>query len=227
MLLSREVEPPCRPCGRRTSGPAPIGASSEHEFRMPGTRNERLGLAAMAVVAPHAIVARTPKPTTRRCVVSGSSIDVNGSRVRVTEPIDTPLLYVLRDRLGLHGPRFGCGLAQCGACTVHARQSADPFMRDARGRCHRTTDHDRRGPGYAAEASSSADGLHRGAGRAVWVLHQRDDHGGGVVLPDRRAPRRRRPTLRSRQRCSRGCAAAGLTTASSPPSGARRRQMAA
>ena len=50
--------------------------------------------------------------------MSGSSIDVNGSRVRVTEPIDTPLLYVLRDRLGLHGPRFGCGLAQCGACTV-------------------------------------------------------------------------------------------------------------
>ena len=32
---------------------------------------------------------------------------------------DVPLLYVLRDNLGLHGPRFGCGLAQCGACTVH------------------------------------------------------------------------------------------------------------
>lgn len=30
-----------------------------------------------------------------------------------------PLLYVLRDNLGLHGPRFGCGLGQCGACTVH------------------------------------------------------------------------------------------------------------
>jgi aerobic-type carbon monoxide dehydrogenase small subunit (CoxS/CutS family) len=36
--------------------------------------------------------------------VSGSSIDVNGGRVRVTEPIDTPLLYVLRDRLGCTGP---------------------------------------------------------------------------------------------------------------------------
>jgi nicotinate dehydrogenase subunit A len=32
---------------------------------------------------------------------------------------DMPLLYVLRDNLGLHAPRFGCGLAQCGACTVH------------------------------------------------------------------------------------------------------------
>ena len=32
---------------------------------------------------------------------------------------DTPLLYVLRNELGLRGPRFGCGLSQCGACTVH------------------------------------------------------------------------------------------------------------
>jgi nicotinate dehydrogenase subunit A len=32
---------------------------------------------------------------------------------------DMPLLYALRDNLGLHGPRFGCGLGQCGACTVH------------------------------------------------------------------------------------------------------------
>ena len=32
---------------------------------------------------------------------------------------EMPLLYVLRDDLGLHGPRFGCGLGQCGACTVH------------------------------------------------------------------------------------------------------------
>jgi nicotinate dehydrogenase subunit A len=35
------------------------------------------------------------------------------------DDLDTPLLYVLRDDLGLHGPRFGCGLGQCGACTVH------------------------------------------------------------------------------------------------------------
>ena len=43
---------------------------------------------------------------------------VNGvSRTLDVEP-DTPLLYVLRNDLGLHGPRFGCGLAQCGACTV-------------------------------------------------------------------------------------------------------------
>lgn len=47
------------------------------------------------------------------------SIQVNGKRHRVQATPDTPLLYVLRNELELHGPRFGCGLAQCGACTVH------------------------------------------------------------------------------------------------------------
>jgi len=47
-------------------------------------------------------------------------LTVNGKAalVSVDDP-NVPLLYVLRDDLGLHGPRFGCGLAQCGACTVH------------------------------------------------------------------------------------------------------------
>lgn len=48
------------------------------------------------------------------------SLHVNGQRARVTvDDPDTPLLYALRDNLGLQGPRFGCGLGQCGACTVH------------------------------------------------------------------------------------------------------------
>jgi nicotinate dehydrogenase subunit A len=47
-------------------------------------------------------------------------LSVNAKEVLVSanDP-DVPLLYVLRDHLGLHGPRFGCGLGQCGACTVH------------------------------------------------------------------------------------------------------------
>jgi len=45
---------------------------------------------------------------------------VNGRTVSVSvDDPETPLLYVLRNELGLHGPRFGCGLGQCGACTVH------------------------------------------------------------------------------------------------------------
>ena len=47
------------------------------------------------------------------------TLSVNGSPHSVTADPDTPLLYVLRDDLGLNNPHFGCGLAQCGACTVH------------------------------------------------------------------------------------------------------------
>jgi nicotinate dehydrogenase subunit A len=51
-------------------------------------------------------------------------IHVNGSIRTVTVDGDMPLLYVLRDHLHLKGPKFGCGLAQCGACTVMIAGSA-------------------------------------------------------------------------------------------------------
>jgi isoquinoline 1-oxidoreductase alpha subunit len=44
---------------------------------------------------------------------------VNGSSREVSSPPDTPLLWVLRDELRLTGTKYGCGMAQCGACTVH------------------------------------------------------------------------------------------------------------
>ena len=46
-------------------------------------------------------------------------LTVNGREVDIDADDDTPLLWVLRDRLGLTGTKFGCGIAQCGACTVH------------------------------------------------------------------------------------------------------------
>ena len=46
-------------------------------------------------------------------------LTVNGNEVEVTSEADTPLLWVLRDELNLVGTKFGCGIAQCGACTVH------------------------------------------------------------------------------------------------------------
>src|SRR5579864_6892466 len=46
------------------------------------------------------------------------TITVNGARREVQAPGDTPLLYVLRNDLALSGPQFGCGLSQCGACSV-------------------------------------------------------------------------------------------------------------
>ena len=48
------------------------------------------------------------------------SLNVNGKRVSINyDDPQMPLLYALRDNLALRGPRFGCGLGQCGACTVH------------------------------------------------------------------------------------------------------------
>jgi nicotinate dehydrogenase subunit A len=53
------------------------------------------------------------------------SFNLNGRpvTVQIDDP-KMPLLYALRDDLGLHGPRFGCGLSQCGACTVHLEGKA-------------------------------------------------------------------------------------------------------
>jgi aerobic-type carbon monoxide dehydrogenase small subunit (CoxS/CutS family) len=51
-------------------------------------------------------------------MASKLKIKVNGLVHSVTASLDTPLLYVLHNELKLHGPRFGCGLAQCGACSV-------------------------------------------------------------------------------------------------------------
>src|SRR2546430_4385693 len=47
-----------------------------------------------------------------------TELEVNGKRYPVNYPPDTPLLYVLRDELGLTGSKYGCGEGQCGACTV-------------------------------------------------------------------------------------------------------------
>lgn len=46
-------------------------------------------------------------------------LTVNGHTTTVDVPADMPLLWVLRDTLNLHGTKFGCGVGQCGACTVH------------------------------------------------------------------------------------------------------------
>jgi isoquinoline 1-oxidoreductase subunit alpha len=53
-----------------------------------------------------------------------TTLTVNGRTVRVTADPQTPLLWVLREDLGLTGTKFGCGMALCGACTVHLDSAA-------------------------------------------------------------------------------------------------------
>ena len=52
------------------------------------------------------------------------TLKINGKEYKADVAADTPLLWVLRDNLGLVGTKFGCGIAQCGACTVHLNGNA-------------------------------------------------------------------------------------------------------
>src|SRR3954471_17389591 len=52
-----------------------------------------------------------------------TNFSINGKKVSVDVDADTPLLWVLRDELKLTGTKYGCGVAQCGACTVHLTAS--------------------------------------------------------------------------------------------------------
>ncbi|MDI7860345.1 (2Fe-2S)-binding protein [Rhizobiaceae bacterium n13] len=52
------------------------------------------------------------------------TLEINGQSHQVDVPDDMPLLWVLRDVLGMTGTKFGCGIAQCGACTVHLDDTA-------------------------------------------------------------------------------------------------------
>ena len=53
-----------------------------------------------------------------------AELTVNGKRMQFEAEADTPLLWVLREQLGLTGTKYGCGVAQCGACTVHVDGTA-------------------------------------------------------------------------------------------------------
>jgi len=52
------------------------------------------------------------------------TLQINGKSNKIDVEADTPLLWVLRDNMGLVGTKFGCGIAQCGACTVHMNGAA-------------------------------------------------------------------------------------------------------
>ena len=83
----------------------------------PKSRRAALGLGA-AAIGVAAIGAATVVVTELRQGSSGTTLTVNGKDHSVQADPSTPLLYVLRNDVGLQGPRFGCGLSECGACTV-------------------------------------------------------------------------------------------------------------
>ena len=90
-------------------------------------------------------------------------LKVNGELHEVDVEDDMPLLWVLRDELGIRGPKYGCGIAQCGACTVHldgqAVRSCQVWAADAEGAEVLTTD-----------APDPPEGLR--AVQAAWIAHQ-------------------------------------------------------
>ncbi len=109
------------------------------------------------------------------------TIIVNGVRREIQAPDDTPLLYVLRNDLELTGPQFGCGLAQCGACSVlldgkEIRSCITPLSARGRQRSHDA----RRAAGKVGEAEGP---VHR-------------------LTPRRRFTPFNRPGSRSRRLCA-------------------------
>ena len=126
-------------------------------------------------------------------------IKVNGLTHGVSASLDTPLLYVLHNELHLHGPRFGCGLAQCGACSVlldgkEIRSCVTPGRggqreehHDARGPSGPVGEAARNGGGGAGVASAPA-GVDRRSGAALRLLPERHDDPGRRSARDDEEP---------------------------------------
>ena len=91
-----------------------------------------------------------------------TTLTVNGTEHRVNLPDDVPLLWVLRDEIGLTGTKYGCGVAACGACTVHIDGQAVRSCQVALA--------DIWGPVTTIEGLGTPEALH--ALQAAWIEHQ-------------------------------------------------------
>ena len=121
-----------------------------------------------------------------------AAVTVNGRRYTVNLPDDTPLLWALRDELGLTGTKFGCGMALCGACTVHvdgqpARACMTPLAAVASSKITTIEAIGADKVGRAVQAAWVDDGR-----AAMRLLPDRPDHGGDrAAQADQAADRRR------------------------------------
>ena len=117
-------------------------------------------------------------------------LNVNGRSVSVDVDPDTALIYVLRNDLALNGPKLGCGNGLCGACTVHVDGRAVRSCQTPVKALGATPDRHARRPRPQGQAAPAAGRLHRRAGAAVRLLHQRHDHGGGGAARGQAQPHR-------------------------------------
>ena len=108
-----------------------------------------------------------------------ANLNINGKTFNVDVEPDTPLLWAIRENVGLTGTKYGCGIAQCGACTVHidgvATRSCGVAVSDAEGKKITTIE----GLAERRHAAQGAAGLDRQRRPAMRLLPERHDHGGG------------------------------------------------
>ena len=126
-----------------------------------------------------------------------AKLNINGKIRDVQVEADTPLLWVIREQVGLTGTKYGCGVAQCGACSVHingeVQRSCSIRVGDVKR--HRQDRHHRRP--LAQQLASGAEGVGGGRRAAMRLLPVRPDHGGGGAAQEER---RSRPTRTSTRR---------------------------
>ena len=102
---------------------------------------------------------------------------LNGKQVSTKAESDTPLLWVIRDEYGLTGAKFGCGIAMCGACTVHMNGAPVRSCSVTVGAAKNSEVTTIEGLHAAGEHPASV-GLDHGTGTAMRLLPVRTDHAG-------------------------------------------------
>ena len=168
------------PSGLR-SRPRGPGAKSLHSSTIPDHMEGRRAVPNTP--------SRIPKSKSLPMEETRVAFTVNGQRREVGVDGNTPLLWVLREHLKMTGTKFGCGIAACGACTVHIDGQAMRSCAMPVSMVEGKAGHHHRGP-VARRQPSAAEGLDRRAGAAMRLLPVRPDHAGGGAAG--RATRRRR-----------------------------------
>ena len=106
------------------------------------------------------------------------TLKINGEQHSLDVEAEMPLLWAIRNEIGLTGTKYGCGIAQCGACTVLMDGKAGPLLLAAGLRRPRQGDHHHRRPFARRHLEQGAGSLDRGRRAAMRLLPVRPDHVG-------------------------------------------------